>query len=85
MVTVIIIISVLMFYPKHDSQEYLQQTYSLEEIEQAKKNINLALGYFAYCYQKTENIIEKEIIQNYIINPINSSFKSAIRIIINGG
>ncbi|NVM03541.1 MAG: zf-HC2 domain-containing protein, partial [Candidatus Helarchaeota archaeon] len=41
-VAVVIIFSILVFYPGHEKIEYDQQIYTIEEIEKAKKDVELA-------------------------------------------
>ena len=81
----LVIMSILLFYPDGRRQEIVQEPFAIEEIEQVKKDVSLALGYLAYCYEKTGNTIWKKVIPNYLIKPIKSSMKHALKEIINGG
>ena len=77
----VIILGIFVLYPHLEYQEPVPQQYTAEEIEKAKKDAELALAYFHYFTVKTEQIMETQIIQNYLIKPIRTAFKP----ILNGG
>lgn len=77
----VIILGIFVIYPHLEYQEPVQQQYTAQEVEKAKKDVELALAYFHYFTTKTEQIMETQIIQNYLIKPIRTAFKP----ILNGG
>ena len=77
----IIILAIIISYPYLGYKEPVQQQYTVEEIEKAKKDVELALAYFNKFTTKTEEIMETQVIQNYFIKPIRTAFKP----ILNGG
>ena len=79
---VVIILIAFIFYPV---QQKMESTYTAEELEQAKKDVELALGYFNFYAKKTEGIIEKEVFSKPIITPIKSTVKMAFKPLLNGG
>ncbi|NVM03577.1 MAG: hypothetical protein HWN67_14705, partial [Candidatus Helarchaeota archaeon] len=83
-IVVVIIFSILVFYPGQEKKEYDQQIYTTEEIEKAKKDVELALGYFHYYVAKTEQVIENQIITNSLIKPF-TIIKKTLKPSLNGG
>ncbi|MBN2012849.1 zf-HC2 domain-containing protein [candidate division KSB1 bacterium] len=73
----LIVAAIYIPYEKHMAT--LQQTeYTPEEIEQAKSDIELALAYFHHYAQKTETIIEQQVLSEAALKPIKSSIGKAI-------
>ena len=50
-----------------------QSHYTDEEIAQAKKDIYMALGYVNYATSRTQRIIEKEVVPQKVIRPLQKS------------
>lgn len=80
----VVIFCILVFYPGQEKIEYDQQIFTTEEIEKAKKDAELALGYFHYYVAKTEQVIENQVITNSLIKPI-TTIKKALKPSLNGG
>lgn len=73
------------FYPDHEKREYKQPIYTAEEIEQAQKDVELALGYFHYFANKTEIVIEDQVLSKQFVKPIRSTLKIAFKPLLDGG
>lgn len=61
------------------------QSYTQQEVEQAKKEIELALGYFNRYAQKTGVILEEQVLDKALAKPVRSTLKIAVQPLINGG
>jgi hypothetical protein len=71
----IFIFGIFIFYPQLEHKKPVQQQYTTEEIEKAKNDIELALSYFYYYTSKTEILVEKEILPDYLTKPIKTILK----------
>ncbi len=65
--------------------EYHQLTYSEEEIEQAKKDVELALAYVSHYAKKTESVIEQQVFSKPFVKPLKSTLQIAFKPLLNGG
>ncbi len=81
----VVIFLIFVFYPQYENQEFVGQIYTTEEIEQASKDVELALGYINYYAAKTESAFENYVIQKSIIEPINLTIKKSFKSLLNGG
>lgn len=82
---IIIILMISLFYPRKEKKDYEQTIYTAEEIEQAKKDVELALGYFHYYAKKTEMILEDQVFTKPLVKPIKSTIKKAFKPLLSGG
>ena len=82
---VVIILMIYVFYPDRGLKDYDGPTYTAEEIEQAKKDVELALGYFHHYAKKTGVIIEEQVFSKPIVKPIKSSVKLVFKPLLSGG
>lgn len=82
-VTVLLIFTFL--NPVNKNQNIDNVQYSEKEIEQAKKDIELALAYLNHYTQKTQLILEKQVFSQPIIKPVKSSVKKAFKPLLDGG
>ncbi len=71
----ILILGIFIFYPQFEHKKPVQQQYTTEEIEKAKNDVELALSYFYYYTSKTEKLVEKEILPDYLTKPIKTILK----------
>ncbi len=80
-----VVLTVLIFYPSGEKPGYDQQIYTAEEIEKAKRDVEIAFGYLRYSALKAESAVETHVIKE----PLNKSFKITINNILkplfNGG
>ena len=81
----IIVICTVLFFPGRYHQKDIQPTYSTEEIIQAKKEAELALGYFHFYTKKAETIIADEAFSKPIVDPIKLTMIVAFNPLLNGG
>jgi len=81
----VIIISLILFYPKEPKINSSETLYSTQEIEQAKKDVELALGYFHLYAKKTGFILENQILSKPIAKPIKSTMEKAFKPLLTGG
>ena len=84
-VIAVIILLIVIYSPKQDNNNYNQIEFTTEEIENAKKETELALAYFQYYAKKTERIIEEHVITQPIIKPIKITIQKAFKPVLNGG
>lgn len=71
----LLILGIFIFYPRLENKKPAQQQYTTEEIEKAKNDVQLALSYFYYYTSKTENLIEKEVLPDYLTKPLKTILK----------
>ena len=84
-VTVVIVFFMILIYPKINRQTYIKQEYTKADIEQATGQVKLALAYFNEITNRTQKIIEEQVLPHQVIEPMKSSIKTAIKPLLNGG
>lgn len=57
-----VLVVMVVFYEGGDTPQIQPMTYSPEELEQAKQDIALTLAYVRYYTEKTENILEDQLV-----------------------
>ena len=82
---VVVFFFVILIHSKINKPPQLQHQYSIEEVEQAKDQVKLALAYLNQITSRTGEIIEKQVLPEHVIKPMKSSIKAAIKPLINGG
>ena len=80
-----VIFIIVVIYPVQQNLNFKQYTYTDEQVEQTKKEVELTLAYFHYYAKKTEVIIEQEALSKPIITPIKSTVEIAFKPLLNGG
>jgi len=83
--TAVIVFFLILFYPKINRQTDIKQQYSEAEIRQATDQVKLALAYFSEITNRTQKIIEEQVLPHQVIEPMKSSIKTAIKPLLNGG
>lgn len=83
--TAIMILFMILIYPKINRQIDIKQDYTEAEIDQATDQVKLALAYFNEITSQTQKIIEEQVLPQQVIEPMKSSIKSAIKPLLNGG
>ena len=68
-----------------DRTPHVEQQFTTQDVEQATDQVKLALAYFNQVTSRTEEIIEKQILPQHVIKPMKSSFRTALKPLINGG
>ena len=71
-VILVVLVSLSIYHPGF-LLNWQQPHYTDEEIAQAKKDIYLALGYVNYATSRTQHIIEKDVVPQKVIRPIQKS------------
>jgi len=69
----VIVLNVLIFYEHKEKENYVQHVYSTEEIDQALKDVQLALGYINRYALKTGKVVEDNAIYKSIVKPIRKT------------
>ena len=80
-----IVMAIVVFQPFKKMNYENHQIYTAEEIEQAKKDVELALAYFHHYAKRTETIIEQEVLSKPMVKPIKSTMEMAFKPLLNGG
>lgn len=82
---VTIIVAMIFIYPRINNQSSVNQPYSEAQIEQATDQVKLALAYFNDITNRTQKIIEEQVLPQQVIAPMKSSIQTAIKPLMNGG
>ena len=83
--TITIVFFMILIYPRMNRQTDIQQQYTEAQIKQAKDQVKLALAYFNEITNRTQKIIEEQVLPHQVIEPMKSSIKTAIKPLLNGG
>ena len=75
----------MLIYPGNEGNDVAKIVYSEAELEKAKKDIKLALGYVDYYTGISEELIREKIVTEQILKPIEKSMNLTIKTILNGG
>lgn len=77
---IVLLVLMAFFYRGGDDQQVQQIAYSTEEVEQAKKDIELTLAYVHHYTQKTSNILEHQLAsaQTVVRQPIQTILERQI-------
>jgi len=81
----LLIISLVLFSPHVRNNRVTDEIYTAEEIKQAQKDVALAFQYFHEYMNKTEAVIEKQVLDQALIKPMKSTMKIALKPLIDGG
>ncbi len=76
---------VLLIHSKIDKPSQITQTYSAQEVQQATDQVKLALAYLNEVTNRTEEILEKQVLLQEVFKPMKSSLKTALKPLIEGG
>jgi len=82
---VLIILAMIIIYPRLSQKPHVKQQYSEVQIEQAKDQVKMALAYFNEITSRTQRIIEEQVLPQQVIKPMKSSIRTAIKPLIDGG
>ena len=77
---IVLLVIMTFLYLGGDDQQVQQIAYSAEEVEQARKDIELTLAYVHYYTEKTGNILENQLVstQTVVRQPVQTILKHQI-------
>lgn len=75
----------LVLWPTGREKSSPQHQYSPEEVAQAKLDVERALGYLAEVIERTQKIIEQEVVPEQVVKPLKKGLHAAFGSLQNNG
>jgi len=84
-VAIVLFLGLILLYPVSQTNWSEQCTYSEAEIQQAREDISLALGYVCHYATMTDDLVKEKVNTTRLLKPIGESIDLTIKTMLNGG